>query len=210
MKKLIMALLLIPGIAFANRTSMMETQNIIAKTDIVVNKVEQQLNSEKLPVKSDKKLYEEVNLVSYKDARVHATLIDGSKLMLGENSEIKLNKFLLSDNQAIGELTVLKGAFRMISGEINKQEGGKLEIKTPLATIGIRGTDFWGLQNNESLTLALIDNGVIDVTSNSGENVLMNNDMTFITINANGEISDIQELPLEVLQEAAKTVAIPE
>lgn len=210
MKKILLSLLIIPNLAFADPISSMLKQSEIGKVETVFNEVIQEYQSEVLKVSKNENLYEAATLKTEKDARVHAILIDGSKFMVGENSEIQLNQFLLSQSKSVGELTVLKGAFRMISGEINKVEGGNLTINTPLATIGIRGTDFWGLQNSDALTLALIDNGTIDVTSKTGQNVTMDDSMTFITINTEGTISRVQELPLEVLAEAAKTVSLPE
>lgn len=189
---------------------------VIGDIDALINTAELSYNEELMLLSLEDgneqtdKLYESTDLITGENTRLHATLVDGSKLMVGEDSKMKLTKFLLKDRNSIGELEVVQGAFRLISGQINKGPGGQLVIKTPLATIGIRGTDFWGLQTEESLTLALIDNGVIDVNSVSGSEVTLEDSMTFIVVSEDGTISEVQALPPEVLQEAAKTVSLPE
>ena len=214
-KILLTSMLVFPSFAFANNVSLINNP-VIGDVKAIHESAELVSFSEKLTLnledetKVNDLLYQETDLVTGSGSRLHATLIDGSKLMVGENSEIKLNKFLLKEVNSVGELEVVKGAFRLISGQINKTPGGTLKIKTPLVSIGIRGTDFWGLQTEQNLTLALIDNGIIDVTTLSGEEVTLDQSMTFILVDQNGNISEIQKLPTEVLEEAAKTVSLPE
>ena len=207
--------LLLPTAGLANRTSMIDNP-VIGSVEALHKNAELKNYSENISINLlddqdfNDKLYEEVDLVTNEETRLHAVLVDGTKLMVGENSEIRLTKFLLKDKNSIGELEVVKGAFRMISGQINKTPGGKLTIKTPLVSVGIRGTDFWGLQTENDLTLALLDNGIVDITTISGEEVTLDNQMTFVVVSKDGSLSQVQELPQEVFLEAAKTVSFPE
>ena len=67
-------------------------------------------------------------------------LSDGSKIIVGENSVVLLDDFVVGDSGfKSGTIKVVKGAFRFISGRSKK---GTFTVTTPLATIGVRGTFF--------------------------------------------------------------------
>ncbi|MGB0505819.1 MAG: FecR family protein [Pikeienuella sp.] len=65
--------------------------------------------------------------------------LDQTSLTISPNSDIVLDKYVYDPNNQSGELgiTVLKGALRMVGGRITKTKPAL--IKTPSATIGIRG-----------------------------------------------------------------------
>lgn len=139
-------------------------------------------------------LFEGETIITQKDGIMKATLIDGGSLSVKSNSEVKLNKYLLNSDKPTGGLSLNKGAFRLVSGRINKVNDGKLNIETPLATLGIRGTDFYANYDDESLTVALFDNGMIEVATNAGGTLLLNEPMTFVKIGANEGMPKIQPL----------------
>ncbi len=67
-------------------------------------------------------------------------LNDNTKIIVGPGAEISLDDFVVANNEIVsGTVSVLKGAFRFISGNAPK---GTFSVKTPLSTIGIRGTQF--------------------------------------------------------------------
>jgi hypothetical protein len=71
-------------------------------------------------------------------------LLDGTKLVLGSNSALVLEKFLMKGGATAQNVSVdaLRGTFRFITGKSPKSA---YNISTANATIGIRGTgfDFW-------------------------------------------------------------------
>jgi hypothetical protein len=71
-------------------------------------------------------------------------LLDGTKLVLGSNSALVLEKFLMKGGTTAQNVSVdaLRGTFRFITGSSPKSA---YNIQTANATIGIRGTgfDFW-------------------------------------------------------------------
>jgi hypothetical protein len=73
------------------------------------------------------------------DSDAKFVLRDDTNLMLGPNSRLKLDKTVFSDESTASRvaLTLATGTFRFITGHLAKDS---YEIKTPLATIGIRGT----------------------------------------------------------------------
>ena len=71
-------------------------------------------------------------------------LLDGTKLVVGSNSALVLEKFLMKGGATAQNVSVdaLRGTFRFITGKSAKSA---YNINTANATIGIRGTgfDFW-------------------------------------------------------------------
>jgi hypothetical protein len=107
------------------------------------------------------------------EARLELTFDDGTQLTLGENAAMTLDTFVYDPAQGTGELALaVKGAFRFVSGQISKQPNKQVAVTTPIATVGIRGTEFWGGPiDDQALGVFLID-GEVSVTNAAGEQVL--------------------------------------
>ncbi len=71
---------------------------------------------------------------------VQLLFVDGSAFTIGENSELVIDRFIYDPNKKTGKMVanVVKGVFRFVGGRLSKAPGG-VTIKTPGATIGIRG-----------------------------------------------------------------------
>jgi FecR protein len=75
--------------------------------------------------------------------------VDETLLVIGPSSSIKLDKILFAPNRKakMFVLEAVAGAFRFASG---KSSHSAYEIHTPIATIGVRGTQFaFGIQGDE-------------------------------------------------------------
>jgi hypothetical protein len=72
-------------------------------------------------------------------ATAQLLFLDQTSLSIGPQSEIKLDRFVYNPERGTGTLALsaTKGAFRFISGSQNPTS---YSIKTPVATIGVRGT----------------------------------------------------------------------
>lgn len=107
---------------------------------------------------------------------VQLTLRDGSVIAVGKDSEFIIAEYKIykdKPNLALFELT--KGAFRAVTGFMTKRPH-RYEVKTALATIGVRGTDFWGgfgLTEN-GLDVVMLSGKGIYVTSDQGATVELN------------------------------------
>lgn len=73
-------------------------------------------------------------------ARAELRLSDQTSLVLGENAEVRLDEFVY-DESGSATINLVTGALRFVSSV--QGHPGKLMIRTPVATIGVRGTDFW-------------------------------------------------------------------
>ncbi len=79
------------------------------------------------------------------EARLEVTLLDDTKLTLGEKAHVVVDTFVFDPNAGKGEalLQVVKGAMRFTTGKIGAMADKKVEVKTKFATLAVRGTDFW-------------------------------------------------------------------
>ena len=93
---------------------------------------------------------------------------DGSKLTLGENAKIVIDKYVYNPATSTGEqaVTLTKGAFRFLSGAVPKEN---VKITTPSVSIGIRGTELiFDVAEDGETEMSTIA-GEADATDGSGE-----------------------------------------
>ena len=76
------------------------------------------------------------------DGKVGITLNDDTRLSLGPNSELKLERFMYApaDSGFGVVLKFVKGAATYVSGRIAKLSPDSVRLETPAAIIGVRGT----------------------------------------------------------------------
>jgi hypothetical protein len=79
-------------------------------------------------------------------ARLEAKLDDGTVLTLGEKGKMTVDEFVYKPGEQGNKLAlnVTKGAFLFVGGKIEGPTGGNVSIKTPVGTLGVRGTTVWG------------------------------------------------------------------
>lgn len=88
--------------------------------------------------------------------------LDSSVLDVGEGATVTLDEFVYSGNKADkAALTMTKGAFRWVTGHSEKKN---YDLKTPIASIGIRGTDF-RVDTNDGLTTIRLNSGALTACS---------------------------------------------
>lgn len=102
--------------------------------------------------------------------RVETTLrlLDQSKLQIGPTSRIVLDNFVYDTSADTGQMaaTFAKGAFRFITGDMKNKEGFRFE--TPVAFIGIRGTDFITAVADDGSTRVDVLEGEIEIEPKDG------------------------------------------
>jgi hypothetical protein len=103
------------------------------------------------------------------NARLQVTFLDETQLTLGEHASVVIDRYVYDPNRGVGEtfLQVTKGAFRFATGRIKEMKDSKIAVSTPLADIGVRGTEFWGGQLDKYGVLLL--EGKVTVSNQAGE-----------------------------------------
>ena len=78
-------------------------------------------------------------------SRLEITFRDDTKLSVGENAELVIDRFVYNPDQSTGELALSTGAaaYRMVTGKIGKMQNKTINVSTPFAALAVRGTDFW-------------------------------------------------------------------
>jgi len=84
-------------------------------------------------------------LVTEKNTYAQVKFIDNSEITLKPSATLKIDNFSFDAGKPGGDnasFTLVKGGLRSITGLLGKRNKEKFEMKTPSATIGIRGTTF--------------------------------------------------------------------
>jgi len=106
-------------------------------------------------------------------ARLEVTFTDNTRLTLGEKAQLTFDRYVF--NPAAGSGTIkfgVVGAFRFLSGQVSKLASSDVSVTTAVATLGIRGTEFWGGPiDDQALGVFLIE-GAVSVSNAAGEQIL--------------------------------------
>lgn len=125
------------------------------------------------------------------DSALGIVFIDETTFSLGDEGRMVLDELVFDPNNLEGSSTfsVLQGVFVFVSGEIASNNPDEMEIRTPVATLGVRGTKVAGqaAQEGGANTIALLaeENGNVGqlrVFNASGEVLLSQaNETTVVT-----------------------------
>lgn len=127
--------------------------------------------------------------------RVRASLADGSILSLGSDSELRIVK-----HDATSQQTSLEMNFGKVRSQVIKitAPGGKFEVKTPNAVIGVIGTDFYVAYEGNTTTVICYTGQVIatplgnaQVQSNNGQGASNNS----VTVNPGQMVEITTNIP---------------
>ena len=145
-------------------------------------------NGEITRADSSEALTAEINsdIFSYDDVRtgkgrLAIQFLDDSVVKLTEHSKLIIDEYIFDPdpNKSKMALNMASGTARFITGKLGKINKQNISIKTPTATIGIRGTDFTTTVDElgRSLVILLPDedgtsSGEITVTTASGVEIL--------------------------------------
>ena len=83
-------------------------------------------------------------------------LLDRSNFTVGANARVTIDKFVYDPNRSASAVgaNVAKGAFRFMSGKAVHRMPGQTSVRTPVASIGVRGTVFEGAVGPDGVRIA--------------------------------------------------------
>jgi hypothetical protein len=95
-----------------------------------------------VPAQVGQVLFESDGLRTGADGKVGVTLNDDTRLSLGPNSELKLERFTYAPAESGFGLVLrfVRGVSTYVSGRIAKMAPDSIRLETPAAIIGVRGT----------------------------------------------------------------------
>jgi hypothetical protein len=114
-------------------------QSNIGSATSVKNRVDGVIGGQTRSLSSGSSVHANELIRSGEDSVGNLQFLDQTKLSVGPKSEVRLNKFVYDPNKKAGSVVIQagKGAYRFVSGA---QDSKNYEIKTPYATLGVRGT----------------------------------------------------------------------
>ncbi|OOV88695.1 FecR family protein [Oceanospirillum linum] len=131
-------------------------------------------------------LQEGDRVITASSGRVGLRMRDNSRILLANTTEFEIKRYRFDPvaGTSDAQFKLVTGAFRAITGAIGQQSDPQFEVETPVATIGIRGTDFWG---------GFIFNGDLDVAMFRGKGVYIRNALGMTEITQKGYGVTVQE-----------------
>ena len=108
--------------------------------------------------------------IDTREGRAQVRFTDGSYVSLQPQSVFRIKDYRFegaTDGSEKGVFSLLKGGLRTITGLIGRVNRDNYEVETPVAIIGIRGTEYLAALGN-SLTVS-VGEGRVAVTNDTGE-----------------------------------------
>lgn len=143
----------------------------------------------RVELKTGDAVYQGDELVTDGDGAVGIVFADDTTFALGEDGRMILDEMVYDpagSDGAVG-LTLLSGAMSFVSGAVAKVNPDAMQINTPVATIGIRGTG--GIVKGGDVALIGEGNGQvgeISVTAPNGDVITLNQENQLVTSSAGG------------------------
>ena len=130
---------LIASILLVVQPAMALAQSNIGSATSVRNRVDGVIGGQARSLSPGSAVHANELIRSGEDSVGNLQFLDQSKLSVGPNSQVRLDKFVYDPNRKAGSVVIQasKGAYRFATGV---QDSKNYEIKTPYATLGVRGT----------------------------------------------------------------------
>jgi FecR protein len=102
------------------------------------------------------------DIVTGAQSMTQLLLLDRTSFTVGANSRVKIDRFVYDPRarESAVSATVAKGAFRFMSGASLNKGKERSALRTPVATIGIRGTIVEGVVGAQAIRIARAAGGV--------------------------------------------------
>lgn len=160
------------------------------------------------PLNTGSSLYEGDSILTGNDSHLHIKFNDGAVAAIRPNSKVEIDCYQTDPARPMCmKLNLLQGTLRKVSGSTSQAHKDKFRLNTPVAAIGVRGTDFITQLSPAGETLVRVVEGAIvaspfvegcsasglGICDTSLSALLTANDPFMLTIRA-GEMPQIQEI----------------
>lgn len=95
------------------------------------------------------------------DGRLQIMLLDETIFTIGPNASLTIDEFVFDSRSGAGKISanVARGAFRFVTGRIANNNPQDMQVKTPVGTMGIRGTVVGGWVGDDRARIVLLGPG---------------------------------------------------
>ena len=151
---------------------------VVGKAEFVLGKVQLvTINGQTIMLKRGMGVNVGDKVVTKEKGQVMLRMIDKSKISVRPNSKIIVKNYSYEKNSKkdAAQYELLAGTFRAITGAIGKANKKAFKLKTPVGTLGIRGTDFVARYDSDGFYVDVnaggvsIKNGNGSIDVNPGE-----------------------------------------
>ncbi len=107
-----------------------------------------------------------------RDTRLEMKMLDDAVMTLGARTVFVVIDYVTTGAKPNAAMRLLEGAFNAVSGKMMKTADAQFVIETETATIGIRGTTFWGGKLDGVFEVALLEGKEVVVENKAGRVVI--------------------------------------
>lgn len=140
-------------------------------------------NKKRRDLNKNSSVYVGDRLFTGADGFMHLKMIDDAGIDLRCNSEILIEHYKLVPNGNSSVIRLLKGSLHKVTGKIGKNITDRYELRTPVATVGVRGTEYTlrvlqshgcdgSIDVNTDGMFVKVEKGAIDVSNSTGDTSL--------------------------------------
>jgi hypothetical protein len=200
------------SIAVLSVSTLTYGQDKIGQVLITNKKVEAERQETTVPLKRRSEIIGQDLVKTGEGARAQFKLDDGTVFTLGESTELLVDTYLYQAKEGdTAVFTLTKGVFRAVTGGITKNNDPKFTVITPMGSIGIRGTDFWGgYLDEDNVDIVLLEGEHEIVIENQYGKSVITNVGEGVTIKPGQPPTQPKKWGEAKLSRAVKTITIPE
>ncbi|NJM93105.1 MAG: FecR domain-containing protein, partial [Rhodospirillaceae bacterium] len=160
---------------------------IATVTDVVNNGYRQPPGDRERRAATSDELVSEEALRTDRDSSIALTFIDGSELNVEAQSEVVLSDYVFDSAQAStsGVISLNSGLFHFNSNDAVQDDG--LVLRTPVATIGIRGTQFLVTVADDATIVDILEGKVEVKPLGGGKPILCEGGQSILVAGANSD-----------------------
>lgn len=161
-------LLIISSVSLSSSANSSDSAGTVITTQ---GKVQLIRNGKTQLLKRKDKLLKGDRIITDINSRIKLLMPDNATLTLGSGTDFLINQYQYSEINKTGSarIELLKGVMRAVTGAIGKTQERDFLLSTPVATIGIRGTDFWvGDIFSSAFDIALISGKGVYIQNTAG------------------------------------------
>lgn len=164
-------------------------------------------NGKMHPLSLGNKIENNERIQTGEDGTVQIVFLDTSTMTVGRNTAITIDKFIYSNNNqdsSSQNLSLARGVLRFIGGTVSHTNGAV--IKTPSASIGIRGGSALVSINSDNTNTVVLHYGVLTVSTITDEKTISRPGLA-MTISSDGKISEIFRVSSQELSTITERLA---
>ncbi len=177
-----------------------EMQTNAGKTIMALGQVKAATDEGERALKRRAPIFMQDTVFTEIDSRTQLRMVDGGLLSLKEQSQLAIASYDFNpqSEQASIAMSLLKGGLRTVTGKLS-QGKTNYQLNTPVASIGVRGTDYSAQLLDKELLLAVWQ-GAIDVQVTVGASPIAfslgkEHEFSIAKVKANGEVEFLLQVP---------------